>query len=181
MLWIFGTLSFVVVFGGVLFLVGYRMGEVRGENRARVDILKRMDESERTVVIASLDTFSGDKLVKMLQDMNCRYPHIVYSQAVLESNLGRSRLFMTNNNLFGMKQAFVRPHCHSGSANNHAVYETWRESVLDYLLWACYSGASKLKSEEEYYTFLEKVGYAEAKDYVKQLKRLAIKHKVLFE
>ena len=118
--------------------------------------------------------FNENRLVKELSKYkNIKYPHIVLAQAKLESNNYSSRIFIENNNLFGMKEANVRITTAEGTQYKHARYETWQESVLDYILWQNRYG-SKCKTEQQYYSLLN--GYAEDPDYQAKLKNVIKKN-----
>lgn len=116
--------------------------------------------------------FTEDKLVEKLKELNVKYPHIVLAQAKLESNNYSSRIFIDNNNLFGMKEAQVRINTAKGTQYRHAYYNTWQESVLDYAFWMATYG-SKCKTEQQYYDLLN--GYAEDPDYQAKLKNIIIR------
>ena len=80
-----------------------------------------------------------------------------------------------------MKQARIRPTTALGTNIGHAYYNDWKESVYDYALYqAAY--LRKIKSEEQYFEYLGSY-YAEAKHYVKALKKVIKKNKLeeLFE
>jgi len=118
--------------------------------------------------------FTESKLVKELkQYKNIKYPHIVLAQAKLESFNYSSRIFIENNNLFGMKEASVRITTAEGTQYKHARYKTWQESVLDYVLWQNRYG-SKCKTEQQYYSLLN--GYAEDTNYQAKLKNIINKN-----
>ena len=119
--------------------------------------------------------FTEDKLVRKLKELNIRYPHIVLAQAKLESNNYSSRIFIDNNNLFGMKEARVRINLAKGTQHKHAYYNTWQESVLDYAFWMSTYG-SKCKTEQQYYNLLN--GYAEDANYQAKLKDIINKHQL---
>jgi uncharacterized FlgJ-related protein len=96
------------------------------------------------------------------------------AQAIVESNLGKSLLFRTNYNLFGMKEAKQRLTNAIGTEHNHAFYNTWRESVIDYALYQA-SYMSNL-NETQYFQALD-ASYAEAgKAYSIALKNIIKKH-----
>lgn len=115
------------------------------------------------------NNFTEDRLVDKLKELNIRFPHIALAQAKIESNDFRSRIFLENNNLFGMKQARVRINTATGTNRNHASYATWEDSVIDYALW-CATYANQCKTEEQFYNLLSK--YAEASHYEEALKNI---------
>ena len=117
--------------------------------------------------------FTEDKLVGKLKELNVKFPYIVLAQAKLESFNYSSRIFMENNNLFGMKEARVRVNTAKGTQYKHAYYNTWQESVLDYAFWAATYG-SKCKTEAQYYELLS--GYAEDEGYQTKLKNIIEKN-----
>lgn len=129
---------------------------------------------------AEKNKFSKEKLVNELKRLNIKYPHIVMAQSIIETGHWRSKIFKENNNLFGMREAKVRINTASGTQNNHAYYETWKESVYDYAFYQCrYLGG--IKTESEYYSYLGE-NYAEDPNYVKVVKATVEKNnlKVLF-
>lgn len=96
-------------------------------------------------------------------------PHreIAYYQAVLETSHFQSRVFIENNNLFGMKQAFVRPNTAVGTNRGHAVYNHWTCSVDDYRLRYSYFTRNRIYTD--YLAFLVETGYAEDIHYINKL------------
>ena len=128
-------------------------------------------EKELKVLIEQTDVFTKEKFMDYLKELNVRFPEIVYAQAVLETGNFQSEVFKANKNLFGMKEASIRATTNHGTNLNHAVYNHWRESVLDYALYQC-SYLSDLKSKSEYYNYLSQY-YAEDKTYVSKVKEIA--------
>ena len=120
-------------------------------------------------------TFSQDALVDYVYSLNVRFPHIILAQAHLESGKFTSRIFIKNNNLFGMRQARLRPTTNKGSVNGFAKYDHWRDSVIDYILYyAVYM--HKYKTEEAYYNYLDRT-YAQNQNYSKLIRKIAESYK----
>ena len=116
-------------------------------------------------------TFSQEALVKYVYSLNVRFPHIILAQAHLESGKFTSGIFANNNNLFGMRQARLRPTTNKGSRNGFAKYDHWRDSVMDYILYyAVYM--HRFKTEEAYYAYLDG-SYADNPHYSKLIKKIA--------
>ena len=94
----------------------------------------------------------SDEILAYILDLRIENSYIVYAQARLESGNFTSEIFKENNNLFGMKVAERRPTTAIGVNRGHAVYRTWKESVLDYALMqaAYYRGLDEQ-------TYLEKM------------------------
>ena len=79
--------------------------------------------------------FSILNLREYILQLNIKNPKVVLAQAIIESGHFKSKLFKENNNLFGMRHAKQR-HCISkGSKNGYAIYNNWRESVIDYAFY----------------------------------------------
>lgn len=116
------------------------------------------------------DTFSEERLVEKIKELNFRFPHIVLAQAKLESGEFTSNIFRENYNMFGMREARVRLNLAKGTQFNHAYYNNWEESLMDYALWYS-SYARECRTEKQLYTLLDKQ-YAEANHYVTSLKNI---------
>lgn len=115
------------------------------------------------------ENFSKENLEKELINLNIKFPDIVLAQAILETNNFKSRIFLENNNLFGMKPAKLRPTTSNGVLNGYAYYNNWKESVLDYALYqAAY--AKSIDTEDNYYILL--TTFAEDTSYIKKLKNI---------
>lgn len=121
-------------------------------------------------------TFSEIELVHYLEKLNVKYPDIVYAQARLESGNFNSAIFKLNNNLFGMTTIGNRPTTSIGSRHGFAYFNTWRDSVLDYVIYQCLY--LKNKSYEEYLHYLGTV-YAEDELYINKVHTIANEYKSL--
>jgi hypothetical protein len=131
-------------------------------------------EGQVFVINENKDDFTEERLINLLKELNVKYPHIVLAQAKLESNNFTSKIFRENHNLFGMKQARMRVNTADGTQHNHAYYESWRASVLDYAFYQCrYLGG--IRSEDGYYQYLGQ-SYAEDGGYVTKLMALIRKN-----
>lgn len=141
-----------------------------------INEVKFISEETRAIILRESDKaneFSAYKLKEYILELNIRYPHIVLAQAELESGTGTSPMYKSNHNLFGLKEAKRRPTTALGTDNNHAYYDNWKESVLDYaFLQAAYM--HEIKSEDEYCQYLGQY-YAEDPNYVPKLKNIVNK------
>jgi len=152
-----------------ILLLGVSSGPVKKEY---------ITDTEKFLIIEEHNSFNEDKLIEEISKLNFKFPHIVLAQAILETGHFESKIFVENNNLFGMKEARVRLNLAKGTQYGHAYYDNWKESVSDYALW--YSTfAYKCKSEKQLYKLLNKQ-YAEASYYPQALKRI-IKENNLIE
>jgi uncharacterized FlgJ-related protein len=136
----------------------------------RINDVSNISNETKAIIIKENTKFSKDKLKEYILDLNIRFPHIVFAQAILETNEFKSNLFKENSNLFGMKEATKRPTTNSGVENGHAYYNSWRESVQDYAMFAA-AYLNNLKTEEEYFQYL-RANYAEDSEYVEKLKKI---------
>lgn len=100
-----------------------------------------------------------------IEEKNLICSDIVIKQAILETGHFKSYNCIKRNNLFGLR--------HSSNITNENPYgyytfKNWRESVDAYKKWI----SKKHKIGETYYEFLERIGYAEADNYIKLLKQI---------
>jgi hypothetical protein len=163
-LWMGGLLIALLV-GAVVVVCcafSWQKGNVQGRSCASGEELR--------LIIEKHDEFTTDKLHQYLKDLNIKFPEIVYAQACLETGKFTSEVFKNNRNLFGMKEAKVRPTTNCGTDLGHAVYFTWRESVMDYALYQA-AFLSDIRTEEEYYNYLSQF-YAEDPSYVVKVKAI---------
>jgi len=145
----------------LLLYLTFRVGHTIGNNGVNVSIIsKDKTEYEKELfIIDTLKTFSEQNLVTYLLDLNVKFPDIVFSQARYETGNFKSLVFRENNNLFGMKVANSRATTNRGEQHNHAIFNNWQMSVLDYALWQNAYGR-KFKTRESYMQYLKDV-YAE--------------------
>jgi hypothetical protein len=111
----------------------------------------------------------------ILNHTNIICPEVVFKQAVMETNCGKTGVGATKNNLFGFKL--------SGS---YMYFKTWEESVCYYEQWQkkrLYKYLEiKPPGDIDYYHFLWYIGYNDGKKYGQQgkiyidkLKNLSVK------
>jgi uncharacterized FlgJ-related protein len=136
----------------------------------KVNDIRFITEETKQIIIKQENEFSPEKLKAYILELNIRFPHIVYAQALLESGEFKSHIFKENHNFFGMKQAKQRPTTNKGTENGHAYFANWRDCVVDY---AFYQAAylNDLRTEKEYFDYLGQ-NYAEDPMYVSKLKKI---------
>lgn len=96
-----------------------------------------------------------------LKRQGVKHPKIVLAQAILETGWFRSRLTSSHNNIFGIRMR----------NGNYQRFDHWSQSVTAYRDLVQYK--FKGNTQTEYYAFLKKIGYASAKDYIYNVKRIA--------
>lgn len=106
-------------------------------------------------VVGYDEPFTEKNLKEYVKKLNLKYPDLVVKQIKQESDHFKSDIFKENNNLFGMKWSSQRPHTCVGLNNSHAVYNSWKESVLDFALYEA-KYLSRCKTKAEYLMFLQK-------------------------
>lgn len=163
-----GFLTVLFTTGTIVYFTGKQQGLKKG--------MESLSDFEKVMIIKEQDKFTPEKFKEYILELNIKFPHIVYAQAVLETGSFKSHVFLNNQNLFGMKQAQRRATTNSGTELGHAVYKHWRESVVDYALYQC-AFLSKLYTEESYYQYL-KENYAESPDYVQHVRKMAEEFKL---
>lgn len=166
----------VIVISSISFIAGWIFS-----SKNEIKKLKEYEAQEEIVIIKNGDKFSEEKLILFLEELNVKFPEIIYAQARLESNSFQSKLFKENNNLFGMRNSDFRPNLQTEIRNTYGVYNSWRQSVEDYIIfYCCY--LKNLQTKEQYYDYIEKhysetIGYSERvrnieKEYFSKLEKL---------
>lgn len=148
------------------------------KNRAMEQTVDEMHFEEQVIIINQRinNDFSKEALAEELKRLNVKYPHIVMAQAMIESGHFQSNIFRSNHNLFGMKEARQRVTTAKGTNLNHAYYDNWKESVIDYAMFqAAY--LKDLKSEAAYLMYLGE-NYAEAQNYDSAVKTMIEREKL---
>jgi len=149
-------------------LIGFGYAEYK--HTQRLNSIEYITEETRMLIINEENKFSEERLKQFILELNIRFPHIVLAQAKLESGYFKSKMFLANNNFFGMKVARKRPTTNKGEQYGHAYFDSWRDCVMDY---AFYQAAylNDIKTEEQYFAYLS-ANYAEDPSYVEKLKRI---------
>ena len=115
----------------------------------------------------SLHTLSWENVEYWIDTLGIDHPEVVKQQVMLETGALTSTICHENNNLFGMKEPRIRETTALGTKRGHSYYGTYIDSIKDYKLWQdnMYGGG-------DYYAFLNRVGYAEARYYITALKNI---------
>lgn len=133
-------------------------------------------ESEIVIINPNQKEFSEENLVELMKQWNIKFPHIVLAQSMLETNNYKSSIFKENHNLFGMKEAKRRVTVSKGTNRNHAYYNNWIESLLDYGFYQSHY-LNEIRTEQQYFNYLSQY-YAEDSNYITKIKKI-IKEKKL--
>lgn len=115
------------------------------------DITQIASVVEQDTFPSDLETFQDSVYWKII-DLNIEHPDIAYAQVLLETGHFSSEVFNQNNNLFGMKYPGSRKTKAIGTNLNHAVFDTWEDSIEDYKIWQQKYASGK--SRKEYFAYL---------------------------
>lgn len=174
-------------------------------NRIRLEesYIERLVEKQKEIVtllrLEQLESseFSVNTFIEYITLLDPVNGEIMAKQAILESGWFKSSLFTKYNNIFGMCTPRSRETLASGTAftkkvfysdttdprgcrtiNYHyAKFNHWTESVRDYFLWRKYY-EDKGHNIDNYYAFLNKVGYAYESNYVRVLKTINLQKQI---
>lgn len=106
-----------------------------------------------------LEECNETTLYKTLKHYDFPAPEIITAQAVLETGNFKSRLFLEHNNLFGL---------YNSKKMEYMKFDSWISCVFAYRKYIL----NKYKKDEDYYMFLDRIGYAEDSLYVQTVKQL---------
>ena len=130
--------------------------QVQDFNKRLVEISSK-DTSIYNNVEAATKELNIENLYASLKRHGIKYPKIVLAQAILETGAFRSRVCRENNNLFGLRHS-----------KGYYAFEHWEESVIAYRDKVQY----KHRDNENYYSFLRRIGYSTSKDYVRRVREI---------
>ena len=159
----FKSLLYVLLITLTITAIGIQIALSNAHDKAFIEASSIPVEEGFYTVETEADSFSKEALVKELKRLNVRFPEIILAQSILETGHFSSRIFVENNNLFGMKEARARSTTAAGTQLGHAFYDDWKQSVIDYALFQN-AYMNRLRKEKSYLKYLEK-NYAEAENY----------------
>jgi hypothetical protein len=154
------TFSLILIIFGLTLKLGYDTNkELSTQFKVTKEIVSNTNFKDSTIN----DSLLYDMIIKL------RIPHgkIVFAQAKLESGKYNSELYKANFNLFGMKYAAVRPTVATSERYGYQLYDNWKESVVDLLIWQFSNNVDRI-TNEKYLQYLQ-VRYAEDPNYMAKL------------
>lgn len=145
-------------------------------NPSRIEVI----EKTKTVVVTEFDTtpLTLQNVWDFINEIGILHPKVVYQQMVLETGNFTSDICKENNNIVGQRVeatnidgSYRYPHYNIKKITNrgHLVFANWKLSLLHYKEFQNYNYLTK---DWNYYNFLKQLGYAEAPDYILQLKKI---------
>ena len=123
-------------------------------------------------------SLTKENLWTVINEMDIKYPDLVFAQAVLETGHFKSANCKVNNNLFGMKLPRVRETVATKGTKGYARYVDWVQSVYDYKLFQDYMFSKKNYTRAQYMSMLDK-RYCESRGYTGKLKTIIKNHNTI--
>ena len=120
----------------------------------RVSIKKEVEKRDTSFLHST--TLNDSILYLALIYYDVKHPKTVLAQAKLETGNYKSKVCTVYNNLFGLRKP-------DGS---YYKFNSWQESVKAYKDWV----QNKYTPPNDYYDFLDSIGYAEDGNYTNKLK-----------
>ena len=156
---------FIVSIITIIYCVPYRVLFMRN------NINNQLENNNELTDTTSVEYHLKDSILDYMKSINLSNINVVYSQALIESGHFTSNVFIENNNMFGMKKAYYRPHFQEDYENRgYAVYQNWKRSIDDYALLQAWS--YKNLSNSEYIDKLHRI-YAESDKYLQLLTEMS--------
>ena len=123
-------------------------------------VYKEINKPNQTIILAdTIKPYSSivdSNVYREIVSNNIYHPDIVLAQAKLETGNYKSKACTVYNNLFGLRKP-------DGS---YYKFNSWQESVKAYKDWV----QNKYTPPNDYYDFLDSIGYAEDESYISKLK-----------
>ena len=125
-------------------------------------VYKEINKPNQPIISADTDTVKAysslvdSNVYREIVSNNIYHPDIVLAQAKLETGNYKSKACNVYNNLFGLRKP-------DGS---YYKFNSWQESVKAYKDWI----QNKYTPPNDYYDFLDSIGYAEDESYISKLR-----------
>ena len=141
-------------------LVGIIIGVVSLLWFKAMDKEAKKKQSEEISVVWRQNHFilSPENLMNELEAQGVAFPEIVLAQAILETGTFKSNACIYKNNLFGLR-------CSDGT---YMYFDHWTDCVAAYKFYI----QDWETPPEDYYNYLDSLGYAEDTSYIAKLKRI---------
>lgn len=153
----------------LLSILLFSVGFISGSLTKHPNEVEKLFLKEEVIIERYNEKFSENNLKKLLEKLHVKNIDIVIAQAKIETGNFKSKVFLENNNLFGMRQSRQRITTSTGTNLNHATYDNWQDSVIDYAIYQ--STYLKSFNRNEYLDYLQ-ANYAENPNYVKLIKQM---------
>jgi uncharacterized FlgJ-related protein len=161
--------SIILLYSLIILLIFLFIGYTIGSLNTHPNTIEKIVYSDNYLIKQYNEPFSEKALNNLLLKLKVKHIDIILNQSKIETGYYKSQVFLENNNLFGMRQPENRITTAIGSNLNHAVYNTWQESVIDYAIYQ--STYLKNMNRKEYLLYLHN-NYAKNKNYVNLINQL---------
>jgi len=142
-----------------LLLVGLILGYIISPTVKKYAFVEPVIQTDTVIltdtVYVNIPKLNKENLRKELIKQGIINPEIVLAQALLETNHFQSRVCREENNLFGLMK--------NGS---YRTFKNWPECVTAYKNLI----QNRYKEHENYFVFLDRIGYAEDPEYIQKIK-----------
>ena len=145
------------------------VGYITGVIYTHPNKIDKIIYTEKEIKEKYVEEFSEHNLMILMKKLRIKHTDIVRKQAIIESSHYSGKIFKENNNIYGIRYPNYRITTAIKTKNNHANYETWQDSVIDYAIYQ--STFLRGKNKEEYLSYL-KDNYAENKLYVDLINKI---------
>lgn len=164
------SISFINI---ILFIIGILFsGYIIGSLTTHPNKIEKFIYSDKFIISKYNQEFSNQELFNLLNKLKVKHIDIVIAQSKIETANYSSKVFLENNNLFGMRQSKQRITTSTGTNLGHSTYDNWQDSVMDYAIYQ--SMYLNNKSRSEYLAYL-RANYAEDKNYVELIEKIVKK------
>ena len=123
-------------------------------------VYKEINKPNQTIILADTvkpySSLVDSNVYREIVSQKIYHPDIVLAQAKLETGNYKSKVCIVYNNLFGLRKP-------DGS---YYKFNSWQESVKAYKDWV----QNKYTPPNDYYDFIDSIGYAEDVSYISKLK-----------
>jgi hypothetical protein len=138
-----------------------------------------VNDVKEIVINDSIEEETAKQLVyRIICELKISNPDIVMAQAILETGNFQSVLCLEYNNLFGMNMPTTRATTAiNKTANGFAIYESWRDSIIDYALYQAYRWSSLSNYTDSAY--IRHISKSYAEDTLYSQKVLSIHQKLI--
>lgn len=150
-------MKLIVLFIGITTVITGLMSLGKSTETKKIVNEKSFKVKDTLTELIDSSLLTKELLVSYLIHKKIHHPEVAYAIIRQESNMC-SKLFKSNNNLFGMRHPGVRPTKSLGSKFGFAHFESWQHSVLDYKLYIEFVNGHKL-DKDDYLRHLD-VNYA---------------------
>ena len=153
----------LLALGATAGVVGILWGNSMAEEAEEQAQEKEAEKIEKVCIQWRKDHFllSKENLYNELKAQQVDYPDIVLAQALLETGNFKSYPCTNRNNLFGLRNG----------DGTYMSFEHWTLCVAAYKKYI----QKYEKKPEDYYKYLQNLGYAEAPDYVAKVEEIVNK------